>query len=115
MGKNGMETSSTFLFEVLFTDIPPVGAPEGSQAERSIIVEVDPESILETGTSLPSGEEARRYAKELAPQYAMQAVQKDLPHGFEPPYLVSEIDQLPHDLHLRAPKFQGNRFRAWLR
>jgi hypothetical protein len=111
-----METSSTFLFEVVFTEIPPVGAPPGSQAgDRSIIVEVDPESFLKEATSLPSGEDARQYAKELAPQFAMQVVQKDLPHGFEPPFSVMEIDQLPRDLHLHTPKFQGAQFRAWLR
>ncbi len=115
MGNISMDTSRTFLFEVVFTDIPPAGETQGSQGgDRSIIVEVDPDSIVEIRTYPPSAEEARRFAKELAPQFAMQVVQKDLPHGFEPPYSVSEIDQLPRDLNLRTPKFQGDRFRAWL-
>ena len=107
-----MNTSSTYLFEVVFTEIPVVGSPAGG---RSIIVEVDSRGVVETITSLPSPEAARRYAKELAPQFAMQVVQKDFPHGFEPPYSVMEIDQLPRDLHLHGPKFQGDQFRAWQR
>jgi hypothetical protein len=111
-----MNTSSTYLFEVVFTEVPVVGVPASSKAgDRSIIVEVDSGSVVETPTSLPSPEAARRYAKELAPQFAMQVVQKDFPHGFEPPYSVMEIDQLPRDLHLHSPKFHGDQFRAWLR
>jgi hypothetical protein len=116
MKKSSMNTSSTYLFEVVFTEFPVIGVPGSSQAgPRSIIVEVDCEHVVETPTSLPSPEAARRYAKELAPQFAMQVVQKDFPHGFEPPYSVMEIDQLPRDLHLHSPKFQGDQFRAWLR
>jgi len=111
-----MGDSSTFLFEVVFSDLPPVGETQGAQASnRSIIVEVDNDSIIKTASNPPFGEAARRFAKELAPEFAMQVVQKDLPHGFEPPYSVMEIDQLPRDLHLRPPKFQGDQFRAWLR
>ena len=112
-----MNTSSTHLFEVVFTLTPGVVVPASSQVGgRSIIVEVDSGSVVETVTAcLPSPEAARRYAKELAPQFAMQVVQKDFPHGFEPPYSVMEIDQLPRDLHPHTPKFQGDQFRAWLR
>jgi hypothetical protein len=111
-----MDATNTFLFEVVFTDFPPVGETTGTPAsERSIIVEVDPDSVVETTISPPSSDGARRYAKELAPQLAMQVVQKDLPHGFEPAYSVMDIDQLPRDLELRTPKFQGDRFRAWQR
>jgi hypothetical protein len=107
-----MNTSRTYLFEVVFTEIPVVGVPAGTPGgERSIIVEVDCLSVVET----PSPEAARGYAKDLAPQFAMQVVQKDFPHGFEPPYSVMEIDQLPRDLHPHSPKFQGDQFRAWLR
>jgi hypothetical protein len=110
-----MNTSSTYLFEVVFTEISVAGVPASSHlGDRSIIVEVDPESIVEAMTSPPSAEAARRYAKELAPQFAMQVVQKDFPHGFEPPCSVMEIDQLPRDLLLHGPKFQGDNFRAWL-
>jgi hypothetical protein len=116
MRKSSMNTSRTYLFEVVFTEIPVVGIPASSQGvDRSIIVEVDCASVVETPPSLPSPEAARRYAKELAPQFAMQVVQKDFPHGFEPPYSVMEIDQLPRDLHPHSPKFQGDQFRAWLR
>jgi hypothetical protein len=115
MRKSSMNTSRTYLFEVVFTEIPVVGVAASSRGvERSIIVEVDCASV-ETPTSLPSPEAARRYAKELAPQFAMQVVQKDFPHGFEPPYSVMEIDQMPRDLHPHSPKFQGDQFRAWLR
>jgi hypothetical protein len=118
MENNTMGTSSTFIFEIVFRDIPFPGETQGSPAsDRSIIVEVEPEGIARIAKDAPLGEEetARQYAKELAPQLAMQVVQKDLPHGFEPPYSVMEIDQLPSDLRLRPPKFHGNRFRAWLR
>jgi hypothetical protein len=90
-------------------------AARSQSGDRSIIVEVDSGNVVETPTSLPSPEAARRYAKELAPQFAMQVVQKDFPHGFEPPYSVMELDQLPRDLHLHSPKFHGDQFRAWLR
>ena len=110
-----MDTSSTFLFEVVFRDIPVLGETQNYPvSDRSVIVEVEPDIILTTTTYLPLGAAARECAKELAPQFAMQVVQKDLPHGFEPPYSVMEIDQLPRDLHHRSPKFHGNRFRAWL-
>jgi hypothetical protein len=117
MLKNSMDPSSTYLFEVHFREIPALGEAQGSPARnRAIIVEVEPESVVETAKYLPpsEGETARQYAKELAPQFAMQVIQKDLPHGFEPPYSVMEIEQLPNHLHLRSPKLQGNWFRAWL-
>ena len=111
-----MDASTTFLFEVVFGNLPVLGeTPNYSVSDRSVIVEVEPDSILTTTTYLPLEEAARECAKELAPQFAMQVVQKDLPHGFEPPYSVMEIDQLPSDLVLRTPKFQGDRFRAWQR
>ena len=110
-----MDTSSTFLFEVVFRNIPVLGKTQGSPAsDRSVIVEVEPDSILQTATYLPLGAAARECAKELAPQFAMQVVQKDLPHGFEPRYSVMEIDELPPDLHHCPAKFHENRFRAWL-
>jgi hypothetical protein len=112
--EKNMDTSSTFLFEVVFKDLPVLGEAQGSPTgDRSIIVEVEPDSITEGETYLPLAEEYRHNAKELAPQFAMQVVQKDLPHGFEPNYSVIEIDRLPDDLCLRPPKFQGDRFRAW--
>jgi hypothetical protein len=110
--KNTMDTSSTFLFEVVFRD--NFGSPgvihRTSANDRSVIVEVEPDTMLKTASDIPSGDAARRYSKELAPQFAMQVVQKDLPHGFE----VMEIDHLPCHLHHRPPKFQGNRFSAWI-
>jgi hypothetical protein len=115
MKKNIMDNSSNFLFEVVFRGIPVPGqVPSTAASERSIIVEVEPENTVQTATFFPADESAREWAKELAPQFAMQVVQKDLPHGFEPPFSVIQIDQLPRDLHLRPPKFQGDRFRAWL-
>jgi hypothetical protein len=110
-----MDTSSTFLFEVIFRDSS--GSREERHdapgSDRSVIVEVEPDNMVRT-TSFLSGEGARERAKEMVPQFAMQVVQKDLPHGFEPSYSVMEIDRLPRHLHNRPPKFQGNRFRAWL-
>jgi hypothetical protein len=111
-----MDASTTFLFEVVFGNFPVLGETQnGSVSDRSVIVEVEPESTLTTTTHLFLGEAARECAKELAPQFAMQVVQKDLPHGFEPAYSVLEIDQLPGDLDHHPAKFHGNRFRAWLR
>ena len=112
-----MDPSSTFLFEVVFKDIPAPGETTGPQTtKRSIIVEVEPDSVAQPASDFPleKGEGARQYAKELAPQFAMQVVQKDLPHGFEPSYSVMEMDRLPSDLQLLPPKIQGNWFRAWL-
>jgi hypothetical protein len=111
-----MNKSSTFLFEVTFNGIlVPGEVPDSAAGDRSIIVEVDPDNTVQTASFLPSSESARDWAKELAPQFAMQVVQKDLPHGYEPHYSVKPIDQLPRDLHLLPPKFQGDRFRAWLK
>jgi hypothetical protein len=108
-----MDTSTTFLFEVVFRDIPVLGETQSSPAsDRSVIVEVEPDSILTTTTPLETA--APECAKELASQFAMQVVQKDLPYGFEPPYSVMEIEQLPPDLYHRPAKFLGKGFRAWL-
>jgi hypothetical protein len=108
-----MDTATTFLFEVIFKDIP--GETQSSPpGDRSVVVEVEPDSILTTTTYLPLEEAARECAKELAPQFAMQVVQKDLPYGFEPPYSVMEIEQLPPDLHHRPATFHGKGFRGWL-
>jgi hypothetical protein len=105
-----MDSSGTFIFEVVFR-----GETQGlSGNARSVIVEVEPDSMVQTPISGPSGEAARQSAEELAPEVAMQVVQKDLPHGFEPPYSVVQIDQLPRHLQNRPPKFHGNRFRAWM-
>jgi|ERR1700722_593749 len=110
-----MDTATAFLFKVVFRDIPVLGEPQSSPAsDRSVIVEVEPDSILTPTTYLPFEAAVREFAKELASQFAMQVVQKDLPHGFEPSYSVMEIDQLPGDLLDRPAKFQGNQFRAWL-
>jgi hypothetical protein len=109
-----MNTSSTFLFEVVFKDMPVLGeAQPAPGSDRSIIVEVEPDGIIKQPFPHPP-EDDRQCAKDLAPQFAMQVVQKDLPHGFEPAYSVMEIERLPGDLHLCPPKFQGNQFRAWL-
>jgi hypothetical protein len=111
-----MDASTTFLFEVVFGNLPVLGETQNySVSDRSVIVEVEPDSTLTTTTYFPLGEAARECAKELAPQFAMQVVQKDLPHGFEPSYSVMEIDQRPRDLDHHPAKFHGNRFRAWLR
>jgi hypothetical protein len=110
-----MDTSTSFLFEVVFRDIPVLGETLNNPViDRSVIVEVEPDSTLTTTTYLPLGAAARECAKELAFQFAMQVVQKDLPHGFAPPYSVMEIDHLPGDLDHRPAKLLGNRFRAWL-
>jgi hypothetical protein len=110
-----MDSLSAYLFEVVFRDIPVPGETQvSSSSDRSIIIEVEPENVVLSAIPLSLGETARQSAKELAPQLAMQVVQKDLPHGFEPAFSVTEIDQLPVALHLCPPKFQGNRFRAWL-
>jgi hypothetical protein len=109
-----MNTSSTFLFEVVFKDMPVLGETQPAPgSDRSIIVEVEPDSLVQKAFP-PPGENDRQFAKELAPQFAMQVVQKDLPHGFEPAYSVMEIERLPGELHHCPPKLQGNRFRAWL-
>jgi hypothetical protein len=109
-----MDTSSTFLFEVVFKDMPVLGESQAEPgSDRSIIVEVEPDRMVQK--AFPhSVEDDRQFAKELAPQFAMQVVQKDLPHGFEPAYSVMEIERLPGELHLSPPKLRGNRFRAWL-
>lgn len=112
--KKYMDASNTFLFEVVFKDMPVLGEDQARQgSDRSIIVEVEPDRIVQRVFPHPA-EDDRQFAKELAPQFAMQVVQKDLPHGFEPAYSVMEIERLPGELHLCPPKFQGNRFRAWL-
>jgi hypothetical protein len=110
-----MDQLNTFLFEVVFRDSAgfPGEADGSSICERSVIVEVEPQNADNEAGSFPS-EAARNYAKELAPQVAIQVVQKDLPHGFEPNYSVTEIDRLPGHLHHRSPKFHGIGFRAWL-
>ena len=108
-----MDTATTFLFEVVFRDIPGE-TPSSPASDRSVIVEVEPDSIVTTTTYFPFGAAVREGAKELASQFAMQVVQKDLPHGFEPSYSVMEIDQLPRDLLHHPAKFHGNQFRAWL-
>jgi hypothetical protein len=110
-----MDRSNTFLFEVVFRDSAgsPEETPGSSVRNRSVIVEVEPDNIDKEAAFVPS-EVARNYAKELAPQVAIQVVQKDLPHGFEPNYSVTEIDRLPGHLHHDSPKFHGIRFRAWL-
>jgi hypothetical protein len=104
-----MDSSPTFIFQVVFRG----ETQDPGCSDRSVIVEVEPDSTGQI-SSRPSVEAARQTAKELAPEVAMQVVQKDLPHGFEPPYSVVQIDQLPPHLHNRPPKFQVNRFRAWL-
>jgi hypothetical protein len=77
MEKNNMDTSSTLLFEVVFRDLPVLGENQGSPAgDRSIIVEVAPDGIVQAATDLPIGEAAREFAKELAPQFAMQVVRR---------------------------------------
>ena len=114
--ENAMERSSTFLFEVVFrgTSGSPGESHDSRIRNQSVIVEVEPDNIVKEAAFPSSGDAAREYAKELAPQVAIQVVQKDLPHGFEPAYSVTEIDRLPGHLDHRPPKFHGIRFRAWL-
>jgi hypothetical protein len=70
--------TSTFLFEVVFRgNSGSPGEIHGSPAsDRSVIVEVEPDSMVKTATYIFSGDAAREYAKELAPLAALQVVQK---------------------------------------
>ena len=61
-----MDTSTTFLFEVVFRHIPVLGQTQSSLAsDRSVFVEVEPDSLLTTTTYLPVEEAARECAIEL--------------------------------------------------
>jgi hypothetical protein len=86
-GENAMDTTSTFLFEVLLKDhCRTCGESNGSPTrDRSVIVAIDSDGMINTPTYAPTAKTAREFAKELAPQFAIQVVQKDFPHGFDPP------------------------------
>jgi hypothetical protein len=61
-----MDTSSTFLFEVVFKDMPVLGESQAEPgSDRSIIVEVEPDRMVQK--AFPhSVEDDRQFAKELA-------------------------------------------------
>jgi hypothetical protein len=104
-----MDSARTFFFEVVFGG----EAKDPSSGGRSVFVEVESHGMVQIPLFGPSGKTARQFAKDLAPEVAIQVIQKDLPHGFEPPYSVVQIDKLPKHLRNRPPKFQGSQFRAW--
>jgi len=61
MKRKIMDTSSSYIFEVVFRDIPVLGQTHGASAkDRSIIVEIEPDNIAQTATNLPSGEAVRQ-------------------------------------------------------
>jgi hypothetical protein len=105
-----IDAGGTLLFEVLFRgEAQDLGAND-----RSVIVEVELENIVHMPILEQLGKGAQEFAEELAPEVAMQVVQKDFPHGFEPSFSVLQIDKLPFYLKDCPPNFQGSQFRAWL-
>jgi hypothetical protein len=50
-----MDTSSTFLFEVVFKDMPVLGESQARPgSDRSIIVEVEPDRIVQKVSPHPA-------------------------------------------------------------
>ena len=62
--KKYMDTSSTFLFEVVFKDMPVLGESQAEPgSDRSIIVEVEPDRMVQE--AFPhSAEDDRQFAKD---------------------------------------------------
>jgi hypothetical protein len=82
--------SRLFVFEFVLDCSLRFGteADRSSMNGRSVIVEVDLEGIVEASSAIDSDEAARQSAEELALQAAVQTIEKDLPHGFEPAFKV---------------------------
>lgn len=110
-----MNLTRSFIFEVVFEGGFELKAePAGSAGDRrSVIVEVELSGIAPA----PAGRTeaaARALAEALAPESALQAIAKDLPHGVAPDGWVTPMSELPPALRRRSPSLQGDRFRAWL-
>lgn len=106
-----------FVFKVSF-DWPP-----GFDAEthglpvdgHSVVVEVEPEEVVATAIAGSSRERAARdFAEETARRAALETIQKDLPEGIEPVFLVAPVHRLPGQLRRRTPTLHTSGARAWL-
>jgi hypothetical protein len=100
------------VFEIVFN---PFGAshPEAGGSPfrgRRVIVEVTDEA-----PTLRLAREAHRpFAAEVAHGAALQAVQKDLPHGVEPACSVTLLEGLPDGFGQQRPALYTGCARAWL-
>ncbi|HEY0789624.1 MAG TPA: hypothetical protein VGD78_01050 [Chthoniobacterales bacterium] len=92
----------------------------GAQAECgpnggcSVVVEVEPEETIGAFRFGFPTRTAWHIAEEVAQQAALQAVQKDFPHGFEPVCLSTPLARLPDELRDRHPIARTCQARSWL-
>ena len=108
--------SRVFVFEVIFNhSFRFDGELDRSCVNaRSVIVEVDVEGIAEASGNNDADAAVRHSAEEVALQAAMQTIEKDLPHGFEPAFSVAQIDYLPDELRRRSPTLHLYQVCAWV-
>jgi hypothetical protein len=78
-----------------------------------VVVAVKPEEGPHRPVFEARGESARQLAEAVAQRAALQAVQKDLPHGAEPMCSVSLLAHLPEELRDRYPTFHTGQARIW--
>ncbi len=110
-----MIESRLFVFEVIFDYSFRFDAEidRSSMNSRSVIVEVDLKGMVKESGASDSDEVARHSAEEIALRAAIQTIEKDLPHGFEPAFSVAQIDYLPDDLRRRSPTLHLFQVCAW--
>jgi hypothetical protein len=108
--------SPRFLFEIVINPHSECYSEVGgaSFGGCSVVVEVEPEEAIGAFTFGPATRTARHFAEEVAQWAAVQAVQKDFPHGFEPACSASPLDRLPDELCQRHPIAHTRQARSWL-
>jgi hypothetical protein len=101
-----------FVFQVMINPHAELGG--ASFGGCSAFVEVETEGATKAFRFGLAYGTARQLAEEIAQWAAVQAVQKDLPHGFEPACSASLLKGLPDGLRQRHPTAHTCQARTWL-
>ncbi len=106
------ETRS-FVFVIDFSG-PRGLEPASTGGKGSIVVRIEAEDVLFTLGATEPKRATTAFAKALAQQTALLAIEKYFPNGVEPSLCTRQIDHLPIEFENRLPDLCVNGNTAWL-
>ena len=107
------EETRSFVFVIDFSD-PRGLEPAATAGKGSIVVRIEAEDVLFTLGATEPKRATTAFAKALAQQTALLAIEKYFPNGVEPSLSTRQIDHLPFEFENRLPDVCVNGNTAWL-
>ena len=107
------EETRSFVFVIDFSD-PRGIEPAASEGKGSIVVRIEAEDVLFTLGATEPKRATTAFAKALAQQIALLAIEKYFPNGVEPSLSSRQIDHLPVEFENRLPDVCVNGNTVWL-